>query len=166
MTNRGRRRWWLLPGVAVVLGAAAGMVWQAVTPRPAFLITLVGPFPATEAMARRVVALDVWFAVAAAVCGLLVGALGFVLARRLAGWAGLLLAGSAALAELVELLVGQFVANGRVWWSWAPVAGDNHRVTGPLVLNAWGFTVVGPLVALLVLLLLVTFAPDRVEAQP
>jgi hypothetical protein len=166
VSNAGRGRWWLLPVVAVVLGAAAGVVWQAVTPRPAFLVTLAGPFPASEAMARSVVALDVWYAVAAAVCGLPVGVLGFALARRLAGWAALLLLGSAALAELAELVVGQVVANGRVWWSWAPVAGDNHRVTGPLVLNAWGFTVAGPLVALLVLLLLLTFVPDRAPVQP
>lgn len=156
-----RRRDWFVPAAAVVLGVAAGLVWQAVTPRPDFLITVVGPFPATEAAARSVIDLDGWYAVPAAACGLVLGVLVFALARRLAAWAVLMLVGVAAMAEFVEFVVGQLVANQRIWWSWMPTAGDNHRVTGPLVLHAWGATVVGPLVGLLALLLLVTFAPDR-----
>ena len=148
-TPRPRGRWSTPIAFAVVLVVAvvAGVVWSQLSPRLQFLVTVVGPFPATEATAGRVVDADAWFAVLSIAVGLAAGAAALVVLRPLSRWRALLAPAVTALGLFVMFAVGQLLVNHRLVWSWNPVAGDNHEVTGPLVLQAWGVVTIAPIAA-------------------
>lgn len=92
----------------VLLGAPAGLAWQAVTPRIQ-LQAAGGRVQLVETSTRDFMTSDVWFLVVVALAGGLTGALALVLARR------------SAVGAVVGLAVGGLLA--------AEVA----RRTGPLV---------------------------------
>jgi hypothetical protein len=134
--------------VAVV----AGLVWSQVTPRLQFLITTSGPFPITEATAGRVVDADAWFAVLSVAVGLAAGFGSLVIIRPRRWWRAVVALAVTAIGLFVMFTVGQLVVNSRLVWSWNPVASDNHLVTGPLVLQAWGIVTIAPIVAVVIVL--------------
>lgn len=152
--RRPRGRWRLPASIAAVLVVAvvAGVVWSQLSPRLQFLITVIGPFPVSEATAGRVVDADAWFAVLSIVVGVAAGVGTVLVVAPLSRWrAPVALVGTAA-GLFVMFAVGQLLANSRLVWSWNPVAGDNHEVTGPLVLRAWGTVTLAPIVALAIVL--------------
>ncbi len=151
---RPRAGWVLTTALMAVLVVAvvAGVVWSELAPRLQFLVTVVGPFPVTEESAGRVVDADGWFAVLSVAVGLVAGVAAVVVLPPLnRGRAAVSLAVTAA-GLFVMFAVGQLLANSRLVWSWNPVAGDNHEVTGPLVLQAWGVVTIAPIVALVIVL--------------
>lgn len=153
-TSRPRPTWFAPVAVFVVLvvAVAVGVVWSQLAPQLRFLVTIVGPFPLTEATAGRVVDADGWFALLSIAVGLAAGFAALVSIRPLSRWRAPVALTLTAVGLLVMFAVGQLIANHRLVWSWNPVAGDNHQVTGPLVLQAWGIVTIAPIVALVIVL--------------
>ncbi|HEY8789855.1 MAG TPA: hypothetical protein VIM10_12095 [Actinopolymorphaceae bacterium] len=153
-TPRPRARWSTPTALAVVLVVAvvAGIVWSQIAPRLHFLITVVGPFPVTEATAGQVVDADAWFAVLSIAVGLAAGVAALVVIRPLSRWRALVGLAITAVGLFVMFAIGQLLVNHRLVWSWNPVAGDNEEVTGPLVLQAWGVVTIAPIAALVIVL--------------
>jgi len=153
-TPRQRAPWSTPTALAVVLVVAvvAGIVWSQIAPRLHFLITVVGPFPVTEATAGQVVDADAWFAVLSIAVGLAAGVAALVVIRPLSRWRALVGLAITAVGLFVMFAIGQLLVNHRLVWSWNPVAGDNEEVTGPLVLQAWGVVTIAPIAALVIVL--------------
>jgi hypothetical protein len=160
----------LLLAAAVVLGVVAGVLWPWLAPRQTFLITVVGPFPATERSAGRVVSADAWFAVMAAAAGVLLGVLALLSGNRRAPIVVLGAVGASVLQVVVMFVVGQLIANQRLVFRWAPVGGENLPERGLLVIQAWPVLALGPLFAVAVTLVGVSLssspAPTDGVAHP
>lgn len=138
---------------AVVLVAVVdGVIWSELAPRLHFLVTVVGPFPVSEVTAGQVVDADGWFAVLSVAVGVAAGIAAVVVIPPLSRWRAPVGLGLAAIGLFVMFGVGQLLVNHRLVWSWNPVAGDNHEVIGPLVLQAWGIVTVAPIIALVIVL--------------
>lgn len=123
-----------------------------VAPRLQFLVTVIGPYPITEATAGRVVSSDGWFTVLSIAVGLTAGFAALITMRPSSRWRAPVALACTVAGLFVMFAVGQLLANHRLVWSWNPVAGDNHQVTGPLVLQAWGIMTIAPIVALIIVL--------------
>lgn len=136
----------------LIVAAVAGVVWSQLAPRLQFLVTVIGPFPITEATAGRVVSSDGWFATLSIAVGLTAGFAALAATSPLSRWRAPVALGFTAVGSFVMFAVGQLLVNHRLVWSWNPVAGDNHQVTGPLVLQAWGIVTIAPIVALVIVL--------------
>ena len=96
-------------GGSAVLGLAAGLIWAAVAPRALLQEIAHGEAELVNAESSVFIVADAWFALIAAVGGLITGSLGYrLLVRR---------AGPAATAGLV---LGALVAALLAWW-----VGDN-----------------------------------------
>jgi hypothetical protein len=151
---RPRARWSAPVALVAVLvvAAGAGAIWSQLAPRLQFLITVVGPFPITEATAGRVVDADGWFAVLSIAVGLTAGFAALVVIGPLSRWRAPAALALTAVGLFVMFAVGQLLVNSRLVWSWSPTAGDNHQVTAPLVLQAWGIVTFAPIIALVVVL--------------
>jgi hypothetical protein len=160
----------LLVVTALVLGVSAGLLWPWLAPRQTFLVTVVGPFPASEQNAGRVVSADAWFAVMTSIAGLLVGVLAALARNRRALLVLAGAVGGSVLQAVVMFVVGQLVANHRLVFVWSPVGGENLPQRGLLVLQAWPVLALGPLFAVVVVLVAVSLsappAPDRGEDPP
>lgn len=167
-TDRGRAV--LLLVAALVLGVAAGLLWPWLAPRQAFLITVVGPFPASEQSAGRVVSADAWFAVMTSAAGVLLGVLAAMSGNRRAPMVVLGAVGASLLQVVVMFVVGQVIANHRLVFRWAPVGGENLPERGLLVIQAWPVLALGPLFAVVVTLVAVALssppAPAHSVADP
>jgi hypothetical protein len=153
-SGRPRPRWSVLVALVAVLvvGVVGGVIWAQLAPRLQFLITVVGPFPITEATAGGVVDADGWFAVLSIAIGLTAGFGALAALRPSSSWRAPSAVTLTAVGLFVMFTVGQLLVNHRLVWSWNPVAGDNHQVTGPLVLQAWGIVTIAPIVALVIVL--------------
>ena len=164
-TPRQRAPWSTPTALVVVLAvaAASGVVWSQLSPRLHFLVTVVGPFPVTEATAGQVVDADAWFAVLSIAVGLAAGVAVLVVIRPERRWRAPLGLAITAVGLFVMFAMGQLLVNHRLVWSWNPVAGDNHEVTGPLVLQAWGVVTIAPVAALVIVLVasIVSDGPRR-----
>jgi hypothetical protein len=148
---RGGRSAWIALAALLVVAVVAGVVWSQLAPKLVFLVTVIGPFPASEAMAGKVVDVDAWFAALSIAVGVVAGVAALIVVRPTSRWrapVGLVLT---AAGLFVMFAVGQVIVNSRLVWSWHPVAGDNHQVTGPLVLQAWGVTTIAPIIALVII---------------
>ena len=161
----GRVRIVLLLVAPLVLGVAAGLLWPWLAPRQTFLITVVGPFPASEQSAGSVVSADAWFAVMTAVAGVLVGVLAALLRNRRAPLLLLGAVGASVVQVVVMFVVGQLTANHRLVFVWAPVGGENVPERGLLVLQAWPVLALGPLFAIVVALVAVALSPPPASAD-
>ena len=108
--TKGRLAAFLLAiGGSAVLGLAAGLIWAAVAPRALLQEIAHGEAELVNAESSVFILADAWFALIAAVGGLITGTLGYrFLVRR---------AGAAATAGLV---LGALVAALLAWW-----VGDN-----------------------------------------
>lgn len=152
--NRRRARWSApiaLAGVFVV-AVLAGVAWAQLAPELRFLVTVIGPFPVNEVTAGRVVDVDAWFAALSIAVGLVAGVAALMAVRPTSWWRAAAALGLTAFGLFVMFAVGQLIVNSRLVWSWHPVAGDNHEVTGPLVLQAWGVATIAPILALVIVL--------------
>ena len=160
----------LLLVAVLVLGVVAGALWPWLAPRQTFLITVVGPFPASEQNAGRVVSADAWFAVMAAASGVLLGVVALLSGNRRAPMVVLGAVVASSLQVVLMFVVGQLIANHRLVLRWAPIGGENLPERGLLVIQAWPVLALGPLFALVVTLVAVTLssspAPDDGVAQP
>lgn len=152
--TRSRSRWSTPAALAVVLVVAvvAGIIWSHLAPRLQFLVTVVGPFPITEATAGRVVDADGWFVILSIAVGVTAGVAALVAVSPVSRWRAPLALVLAAVGLFVMFAVGQLLVNSRLVWSWDPVARDNHEVTGPLVLQAWGIVTIAPIIAVVIVL--------------
>ncbi|MBB5964792.1 hypothetical protein [Planomonospora venezuelensis] len=128
-----------------LLGAAGGVLWSLLAPRPPYAVTERGPVladPSTQAL----IAADGWFAVVTGGLGLVCGAAGYALSRRgrpLAVLLGLVVGGMAA--AYLTLAVGGAVNPGA-----ATVTASGQGVPlvpGPLKLTAYGVLVSWPVLA-------------------
>ena len=156
---------------AMLLGAPAGLVWKAVSPRPEFVLTRQGPVFATPEP-HAVIAADGWFAVITAVAGLLCGGVAYVLVRPR------LRAQAHEVAVLLGLAVGGLLASSITWYVGSRVSGlvqfreqvrsapSGTHVTGPLQLHAVGLVVVWSLLAVLVFAILTLLGAGRRAARP
>lgn len=151
---RPRSRWSAPAALVAVLVVAvvAGVIWSQLAPRLQFLVTVVGPFPISEATAGQVVDSDGWFAVLSIAVGLTAGFAALAVVRPSSRWRAPVGLAITEAALFVMFATGQLLANHRLVWSWNPVAGDNHEVTGPLVLQAWGAVTIAPIIALVIVL--------------
>ncbi|MFF5204576.1 hypothetical protein [Streptosporangium sp. NPDC000396] len=126
-------------------GAAAGLLWSFLAPRPPYVMSRQGPLladPSTQAL----IAADGWFAVITGVLGLVCGAVGYGLSRRGRPLAVLLgLAGGGMLGGYLTLVVGQAVNLGEV--SVAASGQGLSLVPGPLDLTAQGVLYAWPTLA-------------------
>ncbi len=160
----------LLLVAALLLGVVAGVLWPWLAPRQTFLITVVGPFPASEQSAGQVVSADAWFAVMAAGAGVLLGVLALLSGNRRAPMVVLGAVGASVVQVVVMFVVGQLIANQSLVFRWAPVGGENLPERGLLVIQAWPVLALGPLFALAVTLVGVTLssspAPTDGMAHP
>jgi len=163
--QRAAGPWVLVIVATLVLGAAGGVLWQTV-PRVHFLITTIGPFPVSEQVAGRVAEADVWLGVIGAGLGLVLAVTVMLGFRQVTPVESIVAVIAAVVAVGLAFVVGQLVANGRILWTWAPVAGDNHEVVGPLVLRAWGVVTLAPIIACVALLLTAVFSREpRTESD-
>ena len=165
-TGRDDRRLVVQLGVtALVLGVAGGLLWPWLAPRQTFLITVAGPFPESELSAGRVVSADAWFAVMAAVAGLLLGLIAAISRSRRAPTVVVGAVVASVVQVAVVFVVGQVVANHRLVLRWAPVGGENLPERGLLVLQAWPVLALGPLLAVVVTLVAVALSspPESTE---
>ncbi|WP_203876795.1 hypothetical protein [Planobispora takensis] len=131
--------------VLAVLGAAAGVLWSLLAPRPPYVVTDRGPLladPSTQAL----IAADGWFALVTGVLGLACGAVGHRLSRRThPAVMPLALTAGGLLAACLALWVGGAVSIGAVTVAAAGV--QVPVVPGPLRLTAQGVLVAWPLFA-------------------
>jgi len=151
----GLRPRWSVPAAfvaVVVVGVVVGVIWSRLAPQLQYLITVVGPFPVTEATAGRGADADAWFAILSVAVGLTAGCATLVALRASSRWRSPLALALTAAGLFVMFVVGQLLVNSRLVWSWNPVAGDNHEVTGPLVVQAWGIVTIAPILALVIVL--------------
>ncbi len=98
---------------SAVLGAVAGIIWAAVTPRA--LLQEIGPGEAqlVNAESHAFIVADAWFCLIVALGGVITGVVGYRLLVRRAGWpaaAGLVL--GAVAAALLTLWVGENIGLG------------------------------------------------------
>ncbi|GIH94947.1 hypothetical protein Psi01_55770 [Planobispora siamensis] len=131
--------------VLAVLGAAAGVLWSFLAPRPPYVVTDRGPLladPSTQAL----IAADGWFALVTGVLGLVCGAVGYRLSHRThPAVMPLALTAGGLLASYLALWVGGAVNIGAVTVAAAGV--QVPVVPGPLRLTAHGVVVAWPLFA-------------------
>ena len=98
---------------SAVLGIVAGLIWAAVAPRPLLQEIARGEAELVNAETTAFIVADAWFALIAAVGGLITGVLGYrILVRRAgaAATAGLVL--GAVAAALVAMWVGDNIGLG------------------------------------------------------
>jgi hypothetical protein len=159
-----RRRIAGLLVAALVLGVGAGLLWTWLAPPQTFLITEVGPFPATERSAGLVVSADAWFGVLTAAAGVLLAILAALPGMRRAPMLAVGAVGASVIQVAVTFVVGQLVANQRLVFRWAPVSEANLPERGLLVLQAWPVLVLGPMFAVMVTLVAVAFSSPPAPA--
>jgi hypothetical protein len=131
----------------VVAGAVVGVVWEMLTPLPQFQV--VGDrIRLPEAEDESAVAADGWFAVCAAVAGVVAAVAAFVRVReaRLTVLAGLTL--GSLLAAVIAWRVGVAVGPGSVRAEAAGLS-DGETFSGPLELSALGVLFIWPLAAVI-----------------
>ncbi|MEV0149634.1 MULTISPECIES: hypothetical protein [unclassified Nonomuraea] len=130
-----------LAGLAVL----AGLLWSALSPRAPYEVTGQGPIladPTTQAL----IAADGWFAVITGGLGVVCGAAGWFLSRRVQLPVLLALCAGGVLAAFVTLWVGSTFTLGAVTVEAAAVPGA-QVVAGSLRLTARGVLVAWPLCA-------------------
>jgi hypothetical protein len=109
-TNRGLKVFIAALVGSVVLGAIAGLIWAAVSPRVLFQVFAAGQAQQVNAEDSGYIAADAWFSLITAIGGLITGLAGIRLVHR-AGWpaaAGLVLGavGAAFMAMWIGGLIG------------------------------------------------------------
>jgi hypothetical protein len=129
-------------------GVGCGIAWALVTPDIELVMTQLGPVPASELDAGRLVAMDTWFALVGGVTGLVVGAVLTTVFLRQGVVLVLALIAGASLAAVLALAVGSLVANGTVIWTAGPVGAIDTTVAAPLRLHAYGYLLAWPIAAL------------------
>jgi hypothetical protein len=163
-----RRRVVPLGVAALVLGVLGGVLWPRLAPAQTFLITVVGPFPATELAAGRVVSADAWFAAITAGAGVLLGVVAALSRLRRAPMVVMSAVGASVVQIVVVFVVGQVIANHRLVLRWAPVGGENLPERGLLLIQAWPVLALGPLFAVVVTLVAVGLSSSAADgiAEP
>lgn len=154
-----------LVALGLGLGALGGVVWQAVTDLPTYLIGPDGEATTTERGLAATIGTDAWFAVIGAVVGLVVGTVGW---RRLrdVGWPVVLLGtGSAVLAALLCWAVGRALGPGE-FTSRLAVARPGDRVPIELTLQARASLLVWPFFAVIPILLGSSLGRDDEDPRP
>lgn len=147
------------------LGALGGVVWQAVTDLPTYLIGPDGKATTTERGLADMISLDAWFAVIGAVVGL---ALGIISWRRLrdVGWPVVLVGTAAAvLAALLCWAVGKELGPGEFTHR-LQVARPGDRVPVELTLQARASLLVWPFFAVIPILLGSSLGRDEEDPRP
>jgi len=148
---------------SVALGVAAGLLWSALAPLPAYTINDDMTAVINERAHTSIVAADVAFTFITGVVGLLLGAVGWVILHR-QGWVVIVvpLVGALACALTawqVGLLVGE---SGFVDRLATAQAGDVVRVD--LALRALSALLAAPFAAITPIMLMAAFWPEpRVE---
>ncbi|MDH2428582.1 hypothetical protein [Sphaerisporangium sp. TRM90804] len=135
--------------VLAVLGAAAGLLWSALAPRTAYLVTEGGPQLA-DPTTQSLIAADGWFACVTAVAGLACGVVGYLVARNrrpVALLAGLAVGGLAAGG--LTLAVGTSL-NASTVQAAAPGTAGVGTTVNVLAVTAYGVLLSWPLVAVAV----------------
>jgi len=107
------RHWqpWILIEVCAVavVAVVAGIIWNRVVPLPGYTVGSDFRARMAESGLKHIAATDVYFSLIAAVGGLILGVVAWVLFRRL-GWpVTLIAAGGAALAGVIARLLGEFI---------------------------------------------------------
>jgi len=98
---------------SAVLGIAAGLIWAAVAPRPLLQEIAHGEAGLVNAETTAFIVADAWFALVAAVGGLITGTLGYrILVRRAGASATIGLVAGAVAAAFVALWVGGEIGLG------------------------------------------------------
>jgi hypothetical protein len=132
----------------LVAGAVTGLVWEMVTPLPQFQV-VGGRVLSSGLEEESAIAADGWFAICAAVAGIVsaVAVFARVRAARISALAGLTLGG--LLASVVAWRVGVALGPDSVR---AAAAGlkDGESFSGPLRLSALGVIFAWPLTAVIV----------------
>jgi hypothetical protein len=147
------------------LGVVAGVVWFLVAPRPQFVAVDGGLVYASD-LPNEYVAMDGWFAVIGAVCGLITA--GAVLWAARGGRAGLAailgVAAASVLGSLVAWGVGHLLAPSREGGDSAQAIGT--VLSGPLAIEAKGVLLLWPIVALGVILFALAWqGPEHEDEQ-
>lgn len=166
-----KRLWWttfrrfLLASVltALVVGGIGGVVWKLIVTLPYYSVGNEGAATTTERMLTDFVAPDAWYAVVAAVGGLIIGLLALRFVRL--GWPAVVLsAGSAVAAGLicwgVGVLMGPNDFNKRL-----ANAMPGDQVPIDFTLEAQVAIALWPFAAVIPLLLWSSLAPDT-DSEP
>ncbi len=152
---------WLLPaaGAALVLGVVAGAVWAAVVPQVT-LQRVSGGLELDETSGAALYAFDGWYAVVAAVGGLVTGVLALPVVRR-RGWPTVVAAGLVAtVAGLVQWGLGTHLDRGA---HTGVTPGTGGRSAVALSLSGHAALALWPLAAALVLAVASLAAPRRFD---
>jgi hypothetical protein len=149
LPDRGRLRACVVIVLTLALaGAGCGIAWTVVAPDIELVMTQVGPLPATELDAGRLVAMDSWYAVLGAIAGLVVGAVLATAFLRHGVVMVVALVVGAGVAALLALTVGSLLANGTPDWTAEPAAHVETAVAAPLRLHAYGCLLAWPIAVL------------------
>lgn len=161
-----RTSWRLVVYIAasVVLGAAGGLLWSAVTPLASYTVLDDLSASISERGQAAIVAADATFTLITAVVGLIVGIIGWITLHRRGWWvvsATLLAALAAAvMAWRFGISVGQHDFTERLA---AASAGDVVQVD--LTLRSLSALLVAPFAAITPIMLLSAFWPEPVDEQ-
>lgn len=152
-------------GLALGLGALAGVVWWAVVDLPAYVVQPDGGATTSERQLADFIAGDAWFTLIGAVVGLGLGILAWMRLRSL-GWPVVLLgAGGAMLAALVCWFVG-FHLGPSAFNPRLAAARPGASVAIQLTLRAKASLLVWPFVASIPILLGSSLMADAEEPRP
>ncbi len=130
---------------SALLGLLVGLIWSAVAPRALLVVQSRGVAFVVNSETSAFIEADAWFCLLTAVCGLICGTVGYLLAVRRYGATaliGLVLGGVAA--SLLAMWVGQQqgLASFRVRLAVSPAG---TRLREPLVLGGHGALAFWPL---------------------
>lgn len=152
----------LMAGLAVVVGALAGVFWAAIVKVPAYLVTADGSGSMTERGLTEIVSGDAWFVIIGVLIGVGLGLVAWKWFHPL-GWRTPLIAiGAGLVAAVVCWQVGQLVGPGNFNDRLAAASpGDLVRMSLELhslsALAVWAFAAVTPV------LLISSLGPDDEE---
>ncbi|MEQ7007371.1 hypothetical protein ABN028_14435 [Actinopolymorpha sp. B17G11] len=149
LPDRGRLRACMVIVLTLALaGVGCGIAWAVLAPDIELIMTQVGPLPASELDAGRLVAMDSWYAVLAGVIGLMLGAVLATFFLRQGVVMVVALIAGACLAAVLASAAGSLVANGTVVWTADPAATVDTTVAAPLRLHAYGYLFAWPIAVL------------------
>ncbi|WGT45995.1 hypothetical protein [Tessaracoccus lacteus] len=161
-----RTLWRLIVYIAgsVVLGAAAGLLWSAVTPRASYTVLEDLSASISERGQAEIVAADVTFTFITAVLGLLVGVIGWLMLHRRGWWV------------IVATLVAAIASSVMAWRFGVSVgphdfverlasAGAGDVVEVDLTLRSMSALLIAPFAAIIPIMLLSAFWPEAAGDQ-
>ncbi|MDO4783935.1 MAG: hypothetical protein Q3997_02450 [Propionibacteriaceae bacterium] len=157
--------WWYLL-VTVLLGAAAGLVWESVVRLPRFVLTSdLRAVPSPERDLAAWFAIDAWFSILGLAVGVILGIWSWLWFRR-AGWfvtlaatAGALIA--AALCWRIGTWLGPEAFEVHLTRA---LPGDEIEI--PFELRSWPAVLLWPFAAITPVMLLSAFTSDASDTSP